>query len=59
MGVEFDLIDKSGSWYSYNGERIGQGREAVRTFLQDNPDITETIAAEIRKRIVPSEQEEA
>lgn len=54
MGVEFDLIEKSGSWYSYNGDRIGQGREAVRTFLVDNPDITETIAEGIRDRIIPA-----
>lgn len=57
MGVEFDLIDKSGSWYSYNGERIGQGREAVRTFLVDNPDITEIIAEQIRDRIIPARAE--
>ncbi len=58
MGVEFDLIDKSGSWYSYQGERIGQGREAVRTFLKDNPEITETIAQEIRKKLIPNHEEE-
>lgn len=63
MGVEFDLIDKSGSWYSYNGERIGQGREAVRTFLVDNPEVTEIVAEQIRDRIIPAraqalEQEE-
>ena len=54
MGVEFDLIEKSGSWYSYQGERIGQGREAVRTFLEDNPKITEVIAEQIRDRIIPA-----
>ena len=54
MGVEFDLIEKSGSWYSYQGERIGQGREAVRVFLEDNPTITDTIAEQIKDRIIPS-----
>jgi recombination protein RecA len=39
VGVETGIIDKSGSWYSYNGERIGQGRENVKAFLKDNPDL--------------------
>jgi recombination protein RecA len=39
VGVETGMIDKSGSWYSYNGERIGQGRENVKAFLKDNPDL--------------------
>ena len=56
MGVEFDLIEKSGSWYSYNGERIGQGREAVRTFLLDNPDVTKIVADQIRERIIPKQE---
>lgn len=54
MGVEFDLIEKSGSWYSYQGERIGQGREAVRTFLEDNPEIAKVVAEQIRDRIIPA-----
>jgi len=37
VGVTAGIIDKSGSWYSYNGERIGQGRENVKKFFQDNP----------------------
>ncbi len=41
VGVEEGIIEKSGSWYSYNGERIGQGRENVKSFLTDNPDIFE------------------
>lgn len=58
MGVDFELIEKSGSWYSYNGERIGQGREAVRQFLIDNPSIADTVAEEIRKRIIPAKNDE-
>lgn len=58
MGVDFELIEKSGSWYSYNGERIGQGREAVRQFLIDNPSIVDTVAEEIRKRIIPAKNDE-
>jgi recombination protein RecA len=44
-----NIVEKSGSWYSYKGERIGQGRENSRTFLKDNPDIREQIDAELRK----------
>ena len=43
IGVENNLIEKSGSWYSYNGERIGQGKENVRIFLMDNPKIASTL----------------
>ncbi|HPX32711.1 MAG TPA: recombinase RecA [Erysipelotrichaceae bacterium] len=43
LGVEYDLINKSGSWFSYNGEKIGQGKENVRLFLNANPEIYEEI----------------
>ncbi|CAM3583429.1 recombinase RecA [Erysipelothrix urinaevulpis] len=56
LGVEYDLIDKSGSWYSYKEERIGQGREAVRTFLEENPAIQEEIANDIRVKILPAKE---
>ncbi|MEE2566890.1 recombinase RecA [Hyphobacterium marinum] len=49
LGVKGNVIEKSGSWYSYNSERIGQGRENVRQFLLDNPDIAATIEAQVRK----------
>ena len=45
------LIDKSGSWYSYNGERIGQGRENVKAFLTDNPDIFEDAYGRVRESV--------
>lgn len=54
LGAEFDILDKSGSWYSYQGERIGQGRDAVRAFLEANPDISDTIMEQIRDRTIPS-----
>ncbi|MBR0461537.1 MAG: recombinase RecA [Erysipelotrichaceae bacterium] len=54
LGVDMGIIDKSGSWFSYNGEKIGQGSEAVRAYLQANPEIdkeiTEKIKAELFKR---------
>ena len=48
LGVKAEIIEKSGSWYSYGDERIGQGRENVRTFLKENPDIAATIEERIR-----------
>ncbi len=48
LGVKAEVIEKSGSWYSYGDERIGQGRENVRKFLKDNPDIADTIEKKIR-----------
>ncbi len=51
MGVELEVVDKSGSWYSYNGERIGQGRENVKAFLMDNPDIFDTIESKVRTEL--------
>ena len=49
LGVESEIIEKSGSWYSYKTERIGQGRENAKTFLKDNPDIAEEIETLIRQ----------
>ncbi|HUV51391.1 MAG TPA: recombinase RecA [Anaerolineae bacterium] len=50
-GVEAGIIDKSGSWYSYNGERIGQGRENVKKFLSENPDIYNSAVAKVREAL--------
>ncbi|GFZ83044.1 protein RecA [Compostibacillus humi] len=49
IGAELDIIDKSGAWYAYNGERLGQGRENAKQFLRENPDMLEEIEAAIRK----------
>ena len=51
LGVAQNIIEKSGSWYSYKGERIGQGRENARQFLKDNPDIKQAIDLELRKAL--------
>ena len=48
LGVKGDVIEKSGSWYSYNSERIGQGRENARQFMLNNPDIAGEIEAKVR-----------
>ncbi|MYH91638.1 MAG: hypothetical protein F4128_12855, partial [Gammaproteobacteria bacterium] len=50
LGVETDIVEKSGAWYSYNGERIGQGRDNVREFLKENPGISDEIEKAIRER---------
>lgn len=51
VGVDTGIIDKSGSWYSYNGERIGQGRENVKKFLQSNPDIFDAVTLKVREKV--------
>jgi recombination protein RecA len=49
LGVAQNLVEKSGSWFSYKGDRIGQGRENARQFLKDNPDIRQNIDTDLRK----------
>jgi len=53
LGVANGLIDKAGAWYSYNGDKIGQGKEKVRTFLKENPDIAATIESQLREKLMP------
>jgi recombination protein RecA len=53
MGVEQGLVDKSGSWYSYKGDRIGQGKENVRQYLIDHPDTASEIEQGIRAKLLP------
>lgn len=48
IGTEHDIVDKSGAWYSYEGERLGQGRENAKQFLKENPNIASTIEQKIR-----------
>ena len=51
MGVELNLVEKSGAWYSYNGERIGQGRDNVREFLKEHTEVASAIEAAVRERV--------
>jgi recombination protein RecA len=53
MGVDAKLIEKAGAWYSYNGERIGQGKENVRQWLKENPAICQELEAKLRDKFVP------
>jgi len=53
LGVEHNIIEKSGAWYSYNGERIGQGKENARQYMLDNPAIAQEIETQIREKLLP------
>jgi len=64
IGVKEGIVDKAGAWYSYNGDRIGQGKDNVRNFLKENVDIAEDIEGQIRAKLLPgkadaNESEEA
>ena len=50
LGVNLELIEKSGSWFSYNGDRIGQGRENVKRYLEENPEVANEIEKKIREK---------
>ncbi|NIT14122.1 MAG: recombinase RecA [Candidatus Dadabacteria bacterium] len=50
IGVKYDAVEKSGTWFSYDGERLGQGRENARKFLTDNPEIMEKLTLEIYEK---------
>lgn len=51
LGVELDVINKSGSWFSYKGNKLGQGREAVKLLLMDNPELMEELETKIKSKI--------
>ena len=51
LGVKYNILDKSGSWYSYGSDRIGQGKDNSRIFLKDNPDIAQQIESKIKTHI--------
>lgn len=53
LGVQLGFIEKAGAWYSYNGERIGQGKDNVRIFLKENSDIAADIETRIRAELLP------
>lgn len=57
LGSDLDIIDKSGSWFSYNGEKIGQGKEAVRAYLQANPELDVEITNKIREKLFTKNEE--
>ena len=57
MAVNLDIIEKSGSWFSYNGERIGQGRENVKRYLKENPKLLEEVESKVRANFAKAFEE--
>ncbi len=54
LGVKHGIVDKAGAWYSYNGDRIGQGREKVKDFLREHPEIADDIDQRLRAELLPT-----
>jgi recombination protein RecA len=61
LASDYDIVNKSGAWYAYNGEKIGQGRENAKKYLVENPAVAEEIDAKVRAKLglVPEEASEA
>ena len=57
LGVENNIIDKSGSWFAYNGSKIAQGRDAAKQYLIDHPDIKDEIEDKIRESYMPADDD--
>ena len=57
LATNYDIIEKSGAWYAYQGEKIGQGRENAKAFLDNNPEIMQAIEAEVKARLFPEQTE--
>jgi len=51
IAVDHEIINKSGSWFAYNDTKLGQGRDAVKTMLDDNPELSEEIETKIREQL--------
>ena len=54
LGVEMNIINKSGSWFSYGDMKLGQGRDAVRALIEDNPELMEELETKIKKAMAPA-----
>ena len=59
LGVQHGIVEKSGSWYSYNGDKIGQGKENVRNYLKETPQLADEIEKQIRDKVFPKTGEQA
>ncbi len=59
LGVEYDLLEKSGTWFSYKGEKIGQGKENARIYLKEHPEVAEELEQQIRDILVKKPEEKA
>ena len=58
IGVELEIIQKSGSWFSYDGNKLGQGRDAVKKLIEDNPELMEELEDKIKEKINPQAKQE-
>ncbi len=56
LGVKAGIVEKSGAWFSYNSQRLGQGRENAKQFLKDNPDMAAEIEAAVRQECCDSDR---
>ncbi len=59
LGTKHDIIEKAGAWYSYNGEKIGQGKENVRVYLKEHPEIAKAIEKQILDKVLPAKKPKA
>jgi recombination protein RecA len=55
LAVELDIIKKSGSWFSYDDTKLGQGRDAVKSLIKDNPELMDELEAKVRSAVDPQE----
>ncbi|MDA0910489.1 MAG: recombinase RecA [Proteobacteria bacterium] len=58
LGVKYNLVDKAGAWYSYNGDRIGQGKDNVRVYLKENPQVKESLHKALMTTLLPNTAKE-
>ena len=58
IGLQYDIIGKSGSWFSYNDSKVAQGREKMRDYLKNNPDVAAEIEAKIREAVKPKKEDQ-
>ena len=58
LGVDFDIIKKSGSWFSYGSTKLGQGRDAVKQLILDNPELMDELEAKIKETVTGEKLEE-
>jgi recombination protein RecA len=57
LGVQEGIVQKSGAWYSYGSERIGQGKDKVRQFLKQHPEMAQEIERQVRDKLLPKSRE--
>ena len=59
LAVQMDIVQKSGSWFSMGDERIGQGKDSVKAYLMENPEIAEQVEAHVRQNLLSASTTEA